>query len=81
MRKNIYKVIGKLRREKTDNETLKAIKSLSSPTTSVKIAKKLGIGKKSVMKRVRRLETQRRVHRKQKKGKDGRYFLIYIGKK
>ena len=81
MRKSIYRLVGKLKREETDNETFKAIKSLGSPTTSVKIAKKLKIDKKSVMKRVRRLESQKRVHRKQKKGKDGRYFLIYLGKK
>ena len=80
MRKSIYVIVGKLRREKTDNETLKAIKSLSLPTTATKVAKRLGINSKSTMNRIRRLETQGKVYRKSKNG-NGRYFLIFVGKK
>lgn len=80
MRKSIYRIVGKLRREKTDNETLKAIKSLSLPTTATKVAERLGINTKSTMDRIRRLETQGRVYRKSKNG-SGRYFLIYVSKK
>ena len=82
MRKNIYRIVGKLKRKKTDDETLNAIKSLSSPTNAKRLSKKLGINPKSVMKRIRRLESQKKVHRKLKNnGRNGRYFLIYVGKK
>jgi predicted ArsR family transcriptional regulator len=80
MRKSIYRIVGKLRREKTDNETLKAIKSLSLPTTATKVAKRLGINRKSTMNRIRRLETQGKAYRKSKNG-NGRCFFIYVGKK
>lgn len=80
MNKNIYKIVGQFRRQKTDNETLIAIKSLSLPTTATKVAKRLGINRKSTMNRIRRLETRGMVYRKSKNG-NGRYFLIYAGKK
>ena len=78
MRKSIYRIVGKLRREKTDNETLTAIKSLSLPTTAKKLSKKLKISEKTTMRRVRRLESQKMVYRK---SKNGRNFLIYLGNK
>ena len=82
MRKNIYTIIGKFKRQKTDDETLNAIKSLSSPTTAKKIAKKLKLTEKTTMRRIRRLETQGKVYRKSRNNtKNGRYFLIYLGKK
>lgn len=82
MRRNIYKIVGQFRREKTDNETLTAIKTVGSPTTAKKLSKKLKLSEKTTMKRVRRLESQKMVHRKSKNGtKNGRYFLIYLGKK
>ena len=82
MRKNIYTIVGKFRRQKTDDETLKAIKSLNSPTTAKKVAKRLGISEKTTMRRIRRLESQKKVFRVSKNGtKNGRYFLIFLGKK
>lgn len=82
MTKSIYKRIGQFRRQKTDNETLAAIQSLSSPTTAKKLSKKLKIGEGSTMKRVRRLENQRKVYRRLiDSSKNGTYFLIYLRKK
>ena len=82
MRKSIYRLVGQLRREKTDNETLEAIKTIGSPTTAKKLSKKLKLSEKTTMKRVRRLESQMKVHRTPKNNtKNGRYFLIYLGKK
>ena len=82
MRKSIYRLVGKFRRQKTDNETLTAIKTIGSPTTTAKLSKKLKITQKSVLRRIRRLETQKAVYRKPKNNtKNGRYLLIYLGKK
>lgn len=82
MRKTIYTIIGKFKRQKTDDETLNAIKSLSSPTTAKKVSKKLKINEKTTMRRIRRLESQKKVYRVSKNGtKNGRYFLIFLGKK
>ena len=82
MRKNIYIVIGKFKRKKTDDETLTAIKTIGSPTTAKKLSKKLKINEKTVMKRVRRLESQKKVYRTPKNGtKNGRYLLIYLGER
>ena len=82
MRKSIYRLVGQFRKQKTDNETLTAIKTLGSPTTAKKLSKKLKLSEKTTMRRVRRLESQKMVHRTPKNStKNGRYFLIYLGKK
>jgi len=82
MRKSIYKIVGQFRRQKTDNETLETIKSLSLPTTAIKVGKRLKITEKTAMKRIRRLEAQGKIYRKSKNNtKNGRYFLVYLGKK
>lgn len=80
MTKSIYKIVGQFRRDKTDNETMTAIKTLGSPTTAKKLSKKLKINEKSVLKRVRRLEEQKVVHRQYKKGTKNTRLLIYLGR-
>jgi Mn-dependent DtxR family transcriptional regulator len=77
--KNIYKIIGKFRRQKTDNETLEAIKSLSKPASVKSVSKKLGIKEESTLKRIRRLEMQGKVYIKSKNNTN-RYLQIYLDK-